>query len=64
MMRTSFASTSTRWASARSVIAAVAAVLGAHPLPGLPGEHFESLRCDARSEPVDRILGPLCVGAW
>jgi hypothetical protein len=45
------------------VVAAVAAALRPHALPGLPGERLESLRCDARSEPIERTLGPLCVGA-
>jgi hypothetical protein len=40
MMRTSSASTSTRWASARQVIATVAAALGPHPPVGMPGECF------------------------
>jgi len=43
------------------VIAAVAA-LGAHALAGLPGECFEDVRCNARPEPFERTLGPLCVG--
>jgi hypothetical protein len=30
---------------------------------GLPGERFENLRCDARPEPFDRILGARCV-SW
>jgi hypothetical protein len=45
------------------VVATIAAAFCPHPLAGLPGERFESLRCDARPEPVDRVLGPLCVGA-
>ncbi len=44
------------------VIAAIAAGLGAHALAGLPGKRFERLRCDVRSDPFKRTLGPLCVG--
>jgi hypothetical protein len=32
-------------------------------LRALHGERFESLRCDARPEPIDRVLGPFCVSA-
>ena len=45
------------------VIAAVAAVLGSHALAGCPGKRLERFRCDRRSAPFDRILGPLCVQA-
>ena len=42
---------------------AVAAVLAPHALAGCPGKCLESLRCDSRSGPFDRVLGPLCVGS-
>src|SRR5262245_43608487 len=45
------------------VVATVAAALGAHPSAGLPGECLERLRRDARAEPFDGVLGPLCVNA-
>jgi hypothetical protein len=45
------------------VIAAVAAAIGPHSLAGCPGERFERVRCDRRSGPFDRILGPLRVKA-
>ena len=41
----------------------VAARLGTHARASLPGECFESLRRDARPEPIQRTLGPLSVGA-
>ena len=43
------------------MIAAVAAVLGPHALAGRPGKRLESLRCDARPGPINRLLGPLSV---
>jgi hypothetical protein len=45
------------------MIAAIAAAIGSHPLAGRPGKCLESLRCDSRPSPFDRILGPLCVKA-
>jgi hypothetical protein len=45
------------------VVATVTAALGTHAPASLPGECFERLRRDARPEPIDCILGPLCVGA-
>jgi hypothetical protein len=42
------------------VIATVAARLGPHPLAGSPGECFESLRCGARPDALDRALIPVC----
>ncbi len=45
------------------MVAAVAARLGPHAPAGLAGEGFERLRRDARPEPIERALGPLCVGA-
>ncbi|WP_454627266.1 hypothetical protein [Bradyrhizobium cenepequi] len=30
---------------------------------GLAGEGLESLGCDARPSPIQRTLGPICVGA-
>ena len=45
------------------MVAAVAAVTGSHTPAGLAGEGLERLRRDARAEPVERTLGPLCVGA-
>src|SRR5258706_2456618 len=45
------------------VIAAVAAAIGAHALAGCSGKCLESLRCDSRSGPFDRILGRLRVQA-
>ena len=45
------------------VIATVAAAGGPHSFAGLRGERFEGLRRDARPEPIERTLGPLCVSA-
>src|SRR5262249_53453079 len=45
------------------VVATVAAAVGSHSFAGLRGERFESLRRDARPEPIERTLGPLCVSA-
>jgi hypothetical protein len=56
-MRSSFASTSTRW-----VIAAIAAALGPHPLAGRSGKQLYRLRCDGRTLSIYRALGPLSVG--
>jgi len=45
------------------MVAAIAATFGAHPFASLPGECFERLRRDARTEPFYGVLGPLCVSA-
>jgi hypothetical protein len=45
------------------MVAAIAATFGAHPFASLPGEYFERLRRDARTEPFYGVLGPLCVSA-
>jgi hypothetical protein len=62
MMRISFTSTSTRWASAQ-VVAAVAARVGSVRPPACLANVLRACGVDGRPEPFQRIYGPLSVGA-
>jgi hypothetical protein len=44
------------------MVTAVTAGVGPHAPAGVAAEGFERPRCDAEPSPIQRALGPLCIG--